>query len=120
VAGFIKDLFGFNKMNIGDLFTNAKLLGLENLDQIVNAFEEHIKQFGQHVAEWPGPYDPLNGTKYIIWERKAMIWLGRVSTGLEWLQRLSVLPPEQAARLKQRAMVIVTQSTAKIVMGNRF
>jgi len=92
---------------------------LENLEQAINTVEAHIRSYEQHLGAFPGPYDPVNGIPYILWERRAMIWLGRVSERIAVLRELGVLPPEQAERLKTAAFGVINRATAQMVMGGR-
>lgn len=101
-------------------FDDLKVFGLENRTQVVNRMEERINSFEEQLGAYPGPYDPLNGNVYIQWERKTLLWLGRVSERLACLQELNVMPPEQAQRLKIKAMALINRATEKTVMGQRF
>jgi hypothetical protein len=102
-----------------DPFEHLRLVGVQNREQVIKLLEERIGNFEAHMGAYPGPYDPLNGTRYIVWERKAMLWLGKVAERLQVYQELSVLPPEQAARLKIRALAVINRATSQIIMGNR-
>ena len=104
---------------MADPFKDLPIVGLKNREQVINVMEARIDSFEEHLGSYPGPYDPLNGVVYILWERRAMLWLGRVSERLQVLQELSVLPPEQAARLKNRAMALINQATASVQLGTR-
>jgi hypothetical protein len=102
-----------------DAFTELPIVGLQNREQVINVLEEHIRDFADHIGEWPGPYDPLNSTKYIVWERRCCIWLGRVSERLKVCRELGVLPAEQAERLRIRTLAIINQAMSKMVAGIR-
>ena len=106
-------------MDSNDPFKTLPIVGLQNRTQVINVTEERIAGLEYCLGKFPGPYDPLNGNVYIRWERKVMTWFGRVTERLAVLQELGVLPPEQASRLKLRAMAAVTNMTAKIVSGTR-
>jgi len=94
---------------------------LDSREAVIRVFEEHLSQFEVIInIDYPGPYDPLNGNVYIRWERRVLIWLGRVTGELEILRLLEAVPPEIAVRLLKRATHLITTATAKAAMGERF
>jgi len=105
---------------MADPFTDLPIVGLQNREQVINLLEEHIKSFAEHLGDWPGPYDALNSTPYITWERRCCIWLGRVSERLKVCQELGVLPQEHAEKLRIRAMACINQAMSKMVAGTRW
>lgn len=90
---------------------------IDSREGVIKVFEEHLDVFERIISdEFPGPYQPLNGNPYIRWERKMMMWLGRVSGELAMLEILRVLTPEQGQFLKTRAMSMISRATAKAAM----
>jgi len=106
-------------MTVKDPFSELKIVGIKNREQVVNIMEARINSLEECLGEFPGPFDPLNGNIYIRWERRALLWIGRVSERLACLQEFGVLPPEQAVRLKVRAMSLINRVTEKTIMGCR-
>lgn len=87
---------------------------------VIKVFEEHLDRFEEIIdKEYPGAYNPLNGNVYIRWERKLMMWLGRVSGELAMLQVLQVVRPEEGQKLKERALSMINRATAKAMMEGR-
>lgn len=102
-----------------DIVGKAQIFGLRSRDEIVNSCEEKIGDLQEHLNDFPGPYDPLNGTKYIVWERRAMMKIGIVQGWTAGLTSIGVLPFEITERLKRRALGIINRATAKVQMGMR-
>lgn len=100
-------------------FEDVQATALYNRTQVINMLEGHIAELELHLGEMPNPSDPINGRKYIKWERLGMSWIGEVKGQLELAQLVGVITPEQYQRLKQRAMAAITHLTAQIVMNGR-
>ena len=98
------------------LFAEIQLQAIKSPDELIRLVDERLDTFEKIINNFPGPYDPLNGSVYIRWERKAMMWLGRVSGNLESLGWLQVMKPEVAERLKVRAHAIMNKAMEAIVM----
>ncbi len=98
------------------LFGEIQLHALKSPEELIRIVDERLDEFERIISHFPGTYDPLNGAVYIRWERKAMMWLGRVSGNLEALGWLQVMKPEVAERLKVRAHAIMNQAMESIMM----
>ena len=106
-------------MDKNDPFSPATLPPAENSEQAVNLLEARLLAFEAHLELWPGPYDPLNGVVYINWERRALLWLGRVSERIAVYEELEVLPVAAASRFKIAAMGAVNRALSTIISGTR-
>lgn len=95
------------------------LTGKLSREEWHNVLDEKLHMFKEHLAAFPGPQDPLNGSKYIVWERRSMIWTGRIAEGVAIYQMGDLVSPEKGAMLFSRAKNILNQATSKIIMGNR-
>jgi hypothetical protein len=102
-----------------DPFGEARILGIRTPEAVVASADQVISELEAHLAEFPGPYDPLNGTRYIVWERRAMMGVGKVQGWISALSSVGVLQVETAEKLKRRAIALITHATAKVQMGNR-
>jgi hypothetical protein len=102
-----------------DAFEQARIIGVQNRENVVNVVESKIWELTEHLEDFPGPYEPLNGTKYIIWERRAMMKIGIVQGWISALSAVEVLPFEIGEKLKHRALGIINRATAKVQMGMR-
>lgn len=102
-----------------DVFEQARIIGLQSRESVVNVVEEKIAELQEHLNDFPGTYDPLNGAKYIIWERRALMKVGMVQGWTAALSSIGVLPFEITERLKRRALGIINRATAKVQMGMR-
>lgn len=90
---------------------------IDSREGVIRVFEEHLDTFERIISsEYPGPYQPLNGNPYIRWERRMMLWLGRISGELAMLEILQVLTPEQGQFLKARAQSMISRATAKATL----
>lgn len=103
-----------------DPILDPPVLNLNTKEERLNRLIDKVDNFERHLGAYPGAYDPLNGTVYIIWERKAMIWLGRISESISLHQEMDIIPVELGQKLKNRVLGIINQIQAKIIMGNRY
>ena len=102
-----------------DVMGQARIIGLESPESVVTVCEAKIAELQEHLDDFPGPYEPLNGSVYIVWERRAMMKIGIVQGWVAALSAIRVLPFEVGERLKHRALGIINRATAKVQMGER-
>lgn len=100
-----------------DAFQNVLTVGLTNREQIVNYIEERIHRYEEQIGLRPDLADPLNGAAYQQWRDLCLVWLGRVSECVSLLGALHLLPPEEALRLKMKALALINRAQASMVMG---
>jgi hypothetical protein len=102
-----------------DALGEALIIGLKSPESVVRGCELKIADLQEHLDDFPGAYEPLNGTPYIVWERRAMMKIGIVQGWVAALSAIRVLPFEVAERLKHRAVGIINRAMAKVQMGER-
>lgn len=97
-------------------YDDIKQTALYSREQVINVLDGHIADLELHLGEMPNPKDPINGRKYIRWERYGMSWIGEVKGSLEMAKLVGLITAEQYQRLKLRAYAAITRLTAKMVM----
>lgn len=102
-----------------DIFGEIQLAGIYNVEGVVQLIDEEIELLEEQLRDFPGPYDPLNGERYIQWERRAMLLLGGVQREIKLIRALQLVPAEVAAALQQKAVVMVSRLTATVISGAR-
>jgi hypothetical protein len=100
-----------------DGFSHVQFLALTNKEQIVNYVAERITRFEEQIGRRPDHRDPLNADAFQRWRDMCLVWLGRVAECTSLLGSLQLLPPEEALRLKMRALALINRALESIVMG---
>jgi len=95
------------------------LVLIRNREQAINLIDEHINALDQHLSEFPGPYDPLNGAVYIKWERNAFSWIGQISGLLKAFKLMGVIPQEVYSAMKVRAQGKIQALMTRAIVGSR-
>jgi len=106
-------------MSDRDVVGEPRIIGLDSPESIVRVCETKIDELQKHLDAFPGPYEPLNGTEYIVWERRAMMKMGIAQGWVAALAAIKVLPFEIGERLKHRAVGVINRAAAKVQMGER-
>lgn len=101
-----------------DLKSILETFTVSSKEGAMKVFEEDLLEFETLLGS-PAPSDPLNGMVYVRWERKVMMYLGRVDGSLALLRLLGVFTPEQSKRLMLRATSALTRAMVQVQMQGR-
>jgi hypothetical protein len=95
----------------------AEVVKLTSKEGVVNYMSERIARFEEQIGKRPDYRDPLNADAFQRWRDLCLVWLGRVAEATSLLGSLQLLPPDEAQRLKLKALALINRAQEAVVMG---